>query len=373
MKKSIIGVAALAAAALTLTACAEAPEEEPTSAESSESGEASEEPAAVPESDVYACLVSDAGGFEDQSFNQAGYEGLQRAEAELGVRINSVASEGDADFAPNIDSMIQEGCTYIIGAGFLLEDAIQAAAESNPDIQFALVDAAFVDADFNVLDIPNAKPLLFNTVEAAFLGGYVAAAMSESGIIGTYGGLPIPSVQIFMDGYVAGIEQYNTDNGTQVRLLGWNAETQQGDFAGSFDDQSAGQNLTQTFLAQGADVILPVAGPVGLGTGAALESNESGTMIWVDSDGYLTTDYGSLIMTSVMKQIGPAVFDAIAESVDGSYTNAPYVGTLDNGGVGLAPYYDFEDEIPAEVVERVNELQQQIIDGTLTVESVNSP
>ncbi|MFV0427039.1 MAG: BMP family protein [Beutenbergiaceae bacterium] len=369
VKKSIIGAAMFAAAALTLAACGEAPPEEPTSTSDDSTGSSEDEAS----SDVYACLVSDQGGFEDQSFNQAGYEGLQRAEAELGVRINAVASETDADFAPNIDTMIQEGCTLIIGAGFLLEDAIQTAAEANPDIQFALVDSAFTDPDFNVVEIDNAKPLLFNTVEAAFLGGYVAAAMSESGIVATYGGQPIPSVQIFMDGYAAGIEQYNTDNGTEVRLLGWDAQAQQGDFAGSFEDQSAGQNLTQTFLAQGADVILPVAGPVGLGTGAALDSNGSGSMIWVDSDGYLTTDFGSIIITSVMKQIGPAVFTAIEESVNGNYTNAPYVGTLEDGGVGLAPYYDFEGTIPQEVVQRVEELQQEIIDGERTVESVNSP
>lgn len=366
MKKSIIGVASIAAAALTLAACGSAPEADPTTSDTGGESEA-------PTTDVVACLVSDAGGFDDQSFNQAGFEGLQRAEAELGVTINSIESATDADFAPNIDTMIQEGCTFVIGAGFLLEDAIQSAAEANPDVHFGLVDSGFSDPDFNPVEIENAKPLLFNTVEAAFLGGYVAAAMSESGTVATYGGLPIPSVQIFMDGYAAGIEQYNTDNGADVKLLGWDADAQQGGFAGGFDDQSAGQNLTQTFLAQGADVILPVAGPVGLGTGAALEANGSGSMIWVDSDGYLTTDYGSIIVTSVMKEIGAAVFDSIKESVDGMFSNAPYVGTLENEGVGLAPFHDFEGQVPQEVVDRVTELQGQIVSGELTVESPNSP
>lgn len=366
MKKSIYGAATLAIAALTLAACGQAPADDETS-----TGE--ETTASESTSDVVACLVSDAGGFDDQSFNQAGYEGLERAESELGITINSIESASDADFGPNIDAMIQEGCTYVIGAGFLLEDAIQTAAEANPDVNFGLVDSSFSDPDFNPVEIDNAKPLLFNTVEAAFLGGYVAAAMSESGTVATYGGLPIPSVQIFMDGYAQGIEQYNTDNGTDVQLLGWDLEAQEGDFTGDFDNQSNGQNLTQTFLSQGADVILPVAGPVGLGTGAALEANGSGTMIWVDSDGYLTTDYGSLIITSVMKEIGAAVFDSIEEQVNGSFSNEPYVGTLENGGIGLAEYHDFASTVPQEVQDRVVELQEQIISGEVTVESVNSP
>lgn len=361
MKKSIFGVATVAVAALTLAACGQAPEEEETSGTS------------APASDVKACLVSDQGGFEDQSFNQAGYEGLLRAEEELGIEINSIESAGDADFGPNIDAMIQEGCTYIIGAGFLLEDAIQEAAEANPDVNFGLVDSGFSDADFNPVELPNGKPLLFNTVEAAFLGGYVAAAMSESGTVATYGGIPIPSVQIFMDGYALGIEQYNTDTGSDVQLLGWDIESQQGDFTGDFENQANGQNLTQTFLSQGADIILPVAGPVGLGTGAALEAAGEGAMIWVDSDGYLTTDYGSLIITSVMKEIGAAVFASIEEQVNGEFSNEPYIGTLENGGVGLAPFHDFEDDVPQEVVDRIAELEEQIIAGEITVESVNSP
>lgn len=365
MKKSIYGAATLAVAALTLAACGQAPSDDGTTGGGGETTGGG--------SDVKACLVSDAGGFDDQSFNQAGFEGLERAESELGIEINSIESAADADFGPNIDQMIQDGCTYIIGAGFLLENAIQEAAEQNPDINFGLVDSGFSDDDFNPVTIDNAKPLLFNTAEAAFLGGYVAASMSETGVVATYGGIPIPSVQVFMDGYADGIAQYNEDTGSDVQLLGWDKEAQEGDFTGDFDNQSNGQNLTQTFLSQDADVILPVAGPVGLGTGAALEANGSGTMIWVDSDGYLTTDYGSLIITSVMKEIGAAVFDSIEEQVNGEFSNEPYVGTLENEGVGLAPFHDFEGEVSQEVVDRVTELQEQIVSGELTVESPNSP
>lgn len=377
MKKSIMAIAGSAAVALTLAACGSAPEDEATtdagSEETSESAEEGDGDTGAA-SDVKACMVSDAGGFDDQSFNQAGFEGLQMAEAELGVEINTIESASEADFGPNVESLVADGCTYIIGVGFLLEQAIEDAAVANPDLHFALIDSSFTDADGNVIELDNAKPLLFNTAEASYLAGYVAAGMSETGTVGTFGGLPIPSVTVFMDGFVDGVAKFNEDNGADVSVLGWNKESQDGSFSGGFDDQSAGQNITQGFIDQGADVVMPVAGPVGLGAASALESaGEGHLMIWVDSDGFLTTDYGSIIPTSVMKEMGPAVFAAIEEQVNGEFTNAPYVGTLENEGVGLAPYHDFESVIPEDVASAVAELREQIISGEITVESENSP
>jgi len=363
--KKTIRVAALGGAvALTLAACGSAPDETPAA-----SGSAA--PAA---SDFRACMVSDQGGWDDKSFNQSGFEGLERAGDELGVDTNAVESTADADYGPNIDSLVQDGCNYIIGVGFLLEPAIQEAAEANPDIEFGLIDSAFSDDEFNTIELDNAKPLLFNTAEAAFLAGYVAGATTESGTVATFGGLPIPSVQIFMDGFADGIAQWNEDSGESVQLLGWDKATQEGQFSGDFETQANGQSITQGFLDQGADIIMPVAGPVGLGAAAAVEAaGGTAKLIWVDSDGYESTEYGSIILTSVMKEIGQAVFDSIGQAADGDFTNEPYVGTLENEGVGLAPFHDFEDAVPADVQTRIDELREQIISGELVVESPNAP
>src|SRR5690606_6316146 len=188
-----------------------------------------------------------------------------------------------------------------------------------------------------------------------------------------FGGIQIPSVAIFMDGFSDGINKYNEDNpDANVQLLGWDKEAQNGSFSGDFENQSQGQTLTEQFIAQGADIIMPVAGPVGLGAAAAAESADNVKIIWVDSDGYLTTDYGSLMLTSVMKQIGPAVEDTIAETIEG-FSNEPYVGTLENEGVGLAPYHDFESEIPQELKDKIEEYKQQIISGDLVIETPNAP
>lgn len=358
MKKSIITVAGVAAVALTLTACGSAPDD------SGDGGDAVD--------GFKACMVSDQGGYDDQSFNQSGHEGLLLAESELGVAINAVESTADSDYGPNIETLIADGCTYIIGVGFLLEPAIQAAAEANTDIEFALIDSALSNDDFSPLVLDNVKPLLFNTAEAAFLAGYAAAAQSEAGIVGTFGGLPIPSVQIFMDGFADGIAQYNEDNGTSVTLLGWDKEKQEGSFTGDFDNQANGTTTTQGFIDQGADLVMPVAGPVGLGAATALQA-AGGTLVWVDSDGFNSTDYGSIILTSVMKEIGQAVFDAIKEASTGDFDNTPYIGTLENGGVGIAPWHDFESQISAELQQKIDDYKAQIIEGTLVVESPNSP
>ncbi len=118
---------------------------------------------------------------------------------------------------------------------------------------------------------------------------------------------------------------------------------------------------------------MPVAGPVGLGAAAAAEGAEGTKIIWVDSDGYNTTEYGDLMLTSVLKQIGPAVEDTITQTVEEGFDNEPYVGTLENDGVGLAEFHDFDSEVPQELKDRLAELEQQIIDGELTIESPNSP
>ncbi|MCU1433035.1 MAG: family transporter substrate-binding protein [Actinotalea sp.] len=373
MKRLTRAAVVATALALTLTACAAPPEEEP--AQTQDAGTESEEPEAEETAaavDYTACMVSDEGGFDDASFNQSGFEGLERAESELGIGIRTAESADPGQYAGNVDSMVQEGCNLIIGVGFALEDAIQAAAEANPDIDFALVDSSFMDADFAAVTYENAKPLLFNTHEAAFLAGYMAAGVSQTGTVATYGGMPFPSVTIFMDGFSDGITRYNEDNGTAVALLGWDKAAQNGSMIGNFSDTEAGRTTTEQFIASGADVILPVAGPVGAGSLNAASQAEGVSVIWVDSDGYLqasNAETKQLILTSVMKLIGNAVFDTISEAAAGNFSAEPYVGTLENGGVDLAPLHDFESTVDPALVEAVAGLREQIISGELTVES----
>ncbi len=321
-----------------------------------------------------ACAVSDAGGWDDKSFNESAYQGLAAAKDTLGVAINTAESASDADFAPNVEAMVDDGCNLIIGVGFKIEKALHEAAVANTDLDFALVDSSFIGEDSAPVTLDNGRPLLFNTAEAAYLAGYVAAGMTTTGKVATFGGIQIPSVTVFMDGFADGVAAYNEAKGTNVELLGWSKETQNGSFTQSFEDQALGKLQAQQFIDQGADIIMPVAGPVGLGAAAAAKESGSTLIIGVDSDWYeANPDYKDIILTSVMKEIGAAVEQAIKDGVNGTFTSEPYVGSLANGGVSIAPFHDFESQVPQELKDEVTSLADDIKSGKLTVESQNSP
>ncbi len=359
MKRTIRTGALLGVAALALAACGDAPED-------SGGGGGGETTAAS--SDFTGCMVTDAGGVDDRSFNASAYEGLKNLESSEGIDVQLAESTSDADYEPNVSQMVSQDCGIVVTVGFLLEPATSAAATANPEESFALVDSAPAEP------IDNLKPLLFNTAEASFLAGYAAAGVTESGTVATFGGLPIPSVTIFMDGFVDGVARYNEDNGTDVKVLGWDKEAQDGSFTGNFDDQSAGRQLTENFISQGADIVMPVAGPVGLGAAAAAEADGNVKIIWVDSDGYESAaQYGPLFLTSVIKRIDTAVEDAATEAMSGDFTSEPFVGTLENEGVGIAPFHDFEDEVPQELKDQLDTLREGIVSGDIVVESPSTP
>ena len=320
-----------------------------------------------------ACAVSDAGGWDDKSFNESAYNGLKAAQDSLGIQINTAESSSDTDFVPNVEAMVSDGCTLIIGVGFNLEQAIHKSAEQNTDLHYALVDSSFTDGQETVT-LENGRPLLFNTAEAAFLAGYAAAGMTNTGKVATFGGMKIPSVTVFMDGFVDGVDAYNKAKGTSVQVLGWDKATQNGSFTQSFDDQTLGKEQAQQFISQGADIIMPVAGPVGLGAAAAAKADGNTWIIGVDSDWYeANPDYSSIVLTSVMKEIGASVEQSIKDSVDGKFSSDPYVGTLANGGVSLAPFHDFDAKVSDELKADLAKLTEDIKSGKLVIESQNAP
>ena len=324
--------------------------------------------------DFKACAVSDSGGWDDKSFNESAYNGLQTAHANLGVKINTAESTSDADFRPNVETMVADNCNLIIGVGFSLEKAVHASADENKDLHFALVDASFSDKKNEPVTIENGRPLLFNTSEAAFLAGYVAAGMTKTGKVATFGGIQIPAVTVFMDGFADGVAAYNDAKGASVQLLGWDKAAQAGSFTQSFDDQALGKQQAQQFISQGADIIMPVAGPVGLGAATAALADGNTLIIGVDSDWYeANPDYSSIVLTSVMKEIGAAVEQAITDSVSGNFTPEPYVGTLANGGVSIAPFHDFDSQVPYDIKQDLVTLTEKIKSGELTIESQAAP
>jgi basic membrane protein A len=362
VKKITAGTALVAAAALLLSGCGAAPDESTPAGSASESASSS-----AAASDFLACMVSDEGGFDDASFNESAYKGLEQAVTDLGVQKKEAESKNANDYQPNLKAMHDAKCSLTITVGFNLANDTKSVAEANTDDHYAILDD-------DSIDLPNVKPIIFKTSDAAFLAGYLAAGYSKSGTVATFGGMEIPTVTIFMDGFADGVKQYNEDNNKSVKLLGWDKETKKGVFTGDFSDLSKGQNATKNFIDQGADVVMPVAGPVGNGAAAAAKEKGGVALVWVDADGYLTNpDYKDLMLTSVMKEMQSAVFNIISEAKDGNYSNTPYVGSLANDGVGIAPLHDFESKVDSTLVAKVDEYKTKIASGEYKVTSPSDP
>jgi basic membrane protein A len=361
-------LALVGATALTLAACGTPPDEGASTGDGSDAGGAS--------SDFKACMVSDEGGFDDSSFNESGFNGLKKAEKDLGIETQTAESKDSSEYERNIDNLINSDCNLIVSVGFNLGTATGTKAKANPDTQFAIIDSTAQDEDGKPIEVDNVKPISFDTAQAAYLAGYAAAGTSKTGKVGTYGGGKIPTTTIFMDGFADGVDKYNEAHDADVALLGWNKDKQDGSFTGDFTDAGKSTALADSLYEQGADIVMPVAGEAATGVLASAKKDKDRKVVWVDTDGYESLsdkDAKPLLLTSVQKGIEASTEDVIKQAADGKFENDPYVGTLENEGVQLAPYHDQEDAVPADVKDEVDQLRQDIIDGKITVESKASP
>lgn len=357
-KKAALGGFALLGSVALLAGCASAPEESGGDG----GGEAL---------DFIPCMVSDAGGFDDKSFNQLGAQGLEAAAEELGVDPIMVESAAETDYASNLTSLVDQGCNAIVTVGFLLAPAALESATANPDIDYISIDDT-VDTDFDgTTDADNIKPIIFDTAQAAFLAGYLSAGISQTGAVGTFGGMNIPTVSIFMDGFAQGVEYYNEENSASVKVIGWDRAAQDGSFTGGFEANDGARQLAQGIIDQNVDVLLPVGGPIYQSAAVAIEdSGREIALIGVDADVYETDpSVAPLLLTSIRKGIDVGVQEAVTESGNGEFDTTPFIGTLENEGVGLADYHDWADKVPAELDAKIQELRDAIIAGDITVES----
>ncbi len=319
------------------------------------------------------CLVTDTGGINDKSFNASAWLGLTQAQQQLGATVKYLQSTQETDYAKNIQAMMDQKCNLIVTVGFLLGGATATAAKANPNQPFAIVDYCY--GKDNALCDPSAGPfdnvlgLTFATDQAAFLAGYAAAGMTKTGKVGTFAGLLIPTVTIFETGYVAGVQQYNKVHGTKVQVLGFDPKApDKGLAAGGFNDQTKGKDLGNSLLQEGADIIMPVAGAVGLGAAAAVKANGKSLIIGVDQDWTVTNpDYTSVTLTSVEKVISVAVFSAAKAVADGSFKGGAYTGTLANDGVRISPFHDLDAQVPAALKAELDQLKADIIAGKVSV------
>jgi basic membrane protein A and related proteins len=312
-----------------------------------------------------ACAVTDTGGVDDKGFNQYTWQGVQDAAKAGKFDSKVLESKSDADYAPNLQSFVDAKCDVIVTVGFLLGDATKAAATANPKINYTIVDYAYDPT------IPNVLGQVYATNQGGFLAGYLAAGVSKSGVVGTFGGINIGGpVTDFMDGFVWGVDYYNKAKGKTVKVLGWDPAKKDGVFVGDFSSIDKGKDIAKSMTDEGADVILPVAGKVGQGPAAlAMEMGaDKLKVIGVDTDQYATDpDHKGVYLTSVLKKVDATTNTAVTEAFNGSFKGGVIVGDLKSGGVDLAPFHDMDSAVPADLKAELAKIKAGIIDGSIKV------
>ncbi len=309
------------------------------------------------------CAVLDTGGENDKSFNEFSLKGAREGAEEAGLEFAHIVSESASDYGKNIDNFVSEGCGLIMTVGFLMGDSTAEAAQKYPDTQFAIVDYSYFPGfgcDENVADcyseeggLSNVTSLMFAEDEVGYLAGTLAGCMSESGIIGSVSGMEIPPVVKFVVGYQNGAASQNPD----IETLNV--------YIPDFNDPTTGKQSGVDFINQGADVIFGVGGNTG--NGGLLAAHEAGAMaIGVDVDQYFTyPEIASSLITSAAKNMDVAASQAVADYAAGSLTGGIRTGTVENDGIGLAPYHDMDGSISAECKAAVDEAAAGLADGSI--------
>ena len=287
-------------------------------------------------------LITDVGGVNDGSFNQSAWEGLEKAGEGLGVEVNYLESATDADYQPNMETFVDEDYDLIISVGYMLADATREAAEANPDTKFAIIDDSSID-------LPNVTSLMFKAEQASYLVGYVAGLTTKTNNIGFVVGMTNETMNQFGYGYCAGAIDANPD----ITVQQFNAN--------SFADSATGKTMANTAITNGADIVFQAAGATGLGVIEACQ--EAGVYaIGVDSD--QSSIAPKTVLTSAMKRVDNAVYDAVQELIDDKLEGGVQTFDLAAGGVDIAPSQDL---ISDDVIKAVDEVKEKIISGDVVI------
>lgn len=354
-KRFAVIVSMLLALAMVLSACTAMPAAPAQpAADSGASGEA-----AAPASDIKIGLVTDVGRVNDRSFNQSAWEGVVQAATALGLTEGEgykyIETQDPKDYADNIQQFVDAGFNVIVTVGFAMGEATAKAAAENPDTYFIGVD------QFQGEPISNVTGLVFNEDRSGFLAGALAAQLSKTGTIAAVLGTDlVPPVVAFKEGYELGAKYINPE----INLI---ATYHPGEISQAFVDPEWGAATAKQALDQNADVIFGAGGQTGNGALQEVASAPgAGTDVFcigVDTDQWETLPAAHpCLVSSAMKLITPATVELIDTYVaDGTMTSGNYFG-----GAGLAPFHDFEDMIPQEVKDKLDEIAAGLADGSLT-------
>jgi basic membrane protein A len=296
-------------------------------------------------------LVTDVGEIDDKSFNQSAWEGVQQAEADLGATVNYVETKDAKDYMANIQLFADQGYDIIVTVGFALGASTLEAAAMYPEIDFIGVD------QFQEAAIDNVAGLIFEEGKSGFLAGVLAGSLTETNTIAAVLGTNlVPAVVAFKDGYEAGAAWVNPD----VTVI---STYHPGGLDVAFTDPEWGATTAAQAIENGADVVFGAGGKTGNGALIETAANEGTYCIGVDSDQWLTVpEAHPCLVSSAMKLITPAVAELIGMAADGSFPAGNYVG-----GVGLAPFHDFDDMVSQEIKDKIDEARAGLEDGSITI------
>ncbi len=300
-------------------------------------------------------LVTDVGKIDDKSFNQSAWEGVQKAKEDgIATVVQYIETTDSKDYDKNISTFGDAGYDVIVTVGFALGEATDAAAAKYPNVKFIGVD------QFQAEDVPGVAGLNFPEDQAGFLVGALAAMMSKSHKIGSVLGTDaVPPVWRFGEGYRAGAAYADQEMGTTTEVF----VVYHNDvgFDKTFVDPEWGAATANSMIDQGADVIFGAGGKTG--NGAVTAAAQRGVYaIGVDTDQYYTLpEAAPRMLSSAMKLITPGVYDLIKMAKEGSFPSGNYFGQA-----GYAPYHDLENEVPAEVKAKMDEIAAGLLDGSIT-------
>lgn len=336
MKRFLIVLLVIVLAASLMVGCAQKTQEQPADQEKQQEQQAEKK------DELKVGMVTDIGGLGDQSFNDAAWRGLKMAEEKLGAKVTVVESNKMEDYVPNLSSLPQQGYDLTWAIGFLMTNALEEVAPQFPDKKFGIIDS--------VVDAPNVASATFKEEEGSFLVGVVAGLKTKTNKIGFIGGMEVPLIIKFEQGFIAGVKAVNPDAEVIVS------------YTGAFDDPQKGKELANTQFSQGADIIYHASGACGIGVIEA--AKEKGLYaIGVDSDQrHLAPDN---VLCSMVKKVDVAVFDITKKVAEGTFESKHYVYGLKENGVGLAE--SDRENLDGETLKIVDEYREKIINGEIKV------
>lgn len=318
--------------------------------------------AALPDgSSIKVGLVTNTGGVNDQAFNQLAWQGIQKAAIDMGFQTKFLESEQPSDYGPNIDALVTENYNVIVTVGSIMSDATTLKAKQYPDIKFVIIDNAHSDGS-----LTNVTSLMFAEEQVGFLAGVLAGGMSKSGFVCSVSSLRTPASSRYMISFFEGAT-WQAGDGMKFMNNYINIQTTDQNVP-SVNDSTLGKETALRLIGQGCDVVFAIGGDAVNGVLLAAKENNL-PAVGADVDRYNTyPEAQSTLITSAMKNVDVAIYNYLKTVANGSATGGINTATLQNGGVGLAPFHNWDIKVPADLKARIQQAIDGIVDGSIKID-----